>query len=222
MQAARDGYSVPCSHDSGNDRLPHPSRRPGRGAGHRDQPLARRRHRRREGDPGLRQRLRAALLRRARVGRRSAPAAGRRPHVALRGGRQRGDRLGRDRRSLAARRGPRRPHRRARAREPGRAARRGSDRRPLSRDGAGPGVGHRDPGDLHAVRHRSRLRPRHPHAHRRRGPGHDRLPLRPGPGRRGRPRAPQPSTATPTSRSRRSSRTSPSRPTTSAASGAYM
>ena len=56
-------------------------------------------------------------------------------------------------------------------------------------DGAGPGLGHRDPGDLHPVRHRRRLRARHPHADRRRGPGHDRLPLRPGTGRRGRPRA---------------------------------
>ncbi len=42
------------------------------------------------------------------------PQPGRRPHVALRGGRQRGDRRGRPRRD-AARRGARRPHRRARS-----------------------------------------------------------------------------------------------------------
>ena len=42
--------------------------------------------------------------------------------------------------------------RRARARAPGRAARRGHDRRALPRVQAGPGVGHPDAGDLHALR----------------------------------------------------------------------
>ena len=52
-----------------------------------------------------------------------------------------------------------------------------------------PVSGHPHPGDLHAVRHRRRLRARHPHPARRRGPGHDRLPVRPGPRRGRRPRA---------------------------------
>ena len=75
-------------------------------------------------------------------------------------------------------------HRRARARAPGRAARRGDDRRALPRAQAGAGVGHRDAGDLHAVRLGGRVRARHAPARRRRGPGHDRLPVRAGAGRR--------------------------------------
>ena len=53
-----------------------------------------------------------------------------------------------------------------------------------------PGVRPDDAGDLHALRHRRRLRARHPHPDRRPGPGHDRLPLRAGDGGRPRPRAP--------------------------------
>ena len=87
------------------------------------------------------------------------------------------------------------PHRRAGARAPGGPARRGHDRRPLPGDRHRPGIRHPHPGDLHALRHRGRLRARHPHAHRRRGPGHDRLPLRPGAARRPRPRAPRRATA---------------------------
>ena len=75
-----------------------------------------------------------------------------------------------------------------------------------------------DPGDLHPVRHRGRLRARHPHPDRRRGPGHDRLPLRPGAGRRGARASGSPTTASPPTRSSASSRPSRSPPTTSAAS----
>ena len=100
-----------------------------------------------------------------------------------------------------ARRGARRPHRRARARAPGRPARRGHDRRPLPGDRPHPGLGPPHPGDLHPVRHRRRLRARHPHPDRRRGPGHDRLPLRPGPGRPTAPASASPPTASPTTRS---------------------
>ena len=90
------------------------------------------------------------------------------------------------------RRGARRPDRRAGPRAPGRAARRGRGSPPaIRRPSPTPASGPRDPGDLHPVRHRGRLRARHPHADRRRGPGDDRLPLRPGAGRRPRPRAPR-------------------------------
>ncbi len=54
-----------------------------------------------------------------RVLRRPQPAAGRRPHVALRGDRRRGDRRGRPRRGLQGR-GAGRPRRREGARAPGR------------------------------------------------------------------------------------------------------
>ena len=101
--------------------------------GNPGEPVARRRHRRREGRPGLGQRRRAALSRQPRVLRRPQPAAGRRPHVALRGGRRRGDRRGRARRGLP-RRDARRPHRRAGPRAPARPARRGLSRRPLPGD----------------------------------------------------------------------------------------
>ena len=83
-----------------------------------------------------RRRLGPALLRRVRVLRRSQPEAGRRPHVPLRGGRQRGDRRVGPRR-VAEGRTPRRRHRRARPRPPGRHARRGLPRGPLPRDRAG-------------------------------------------------------------------------------------
>ena len=53
----------------------------------------------------------------------------------------------------------------------------------------------RDAGDLHPLRHRGRLRARHPHADRRPGPGDDRLPLRPGDGRRARRASGSPSRA---------------------------
>ena len=80
-------------------------------------------------------------------------------------------------------------------------ARRGDDRRPLPGDGPDPGLGPPHPGDLHAVRHRGRLRARHPHPDRRRGPGDDRLPLRPGAGRRRARASGSPPTASPTTRS---------------------
>ena len=103
-------------------------------------PLARRRDRRREGHPDRRARRRAAVLRQARVLRRSRAAAEGRAHVALRGGRQRGDRRGRRSASAAFRaEDARRAHRRARARAPGRAARRGDDRGALPRAQAGAG-----------------------------------------------------------------------------------
>ena len=117
------------------------------------------------------------------------PQAGRRPHVALRGGRQRGDRRRRAR-GAPARRGAGRPHRRARPRAPGGPARGGHDRRPLPGDRPDPRLGPANAGDLHPVRHRRRVPARHPHPHRRRGTGDDRLPLRPGPSDRPRPRAP--------------------------------
>ena len=74
----------------------------------------------------------------------------------------------------------RRAHRRARARAPGRAARRGDDRGALPRAQARAGLGHRDAGDLHAVRLRGRVRARHAPARRRRRAGHDRVPVRAG------------------------------------------
>ena len=136
-------------------------------------------------------RRRVPLPRRPRVLRGPQPRAGRRPHVPLRGGRQRGDRHRRPRRGAPGR-GPGRPHRRARPRAPGRPPRRGEDRGPLPRDRPGPGLRPAHPGALHPLRHRRLLRTRHPHPHRRRGPGHDRLPLRPGPGRGRRPRSASP------------------------------
>ena len=93
-----------------------------------------------------------------------------------------------------------------------------TDRRPLSGDGVHPGLGHRDPGDLHPVRDRGRLRARHPDPDRGRGPGDDRLPLRPGAARRLRPRAAGRRRLRRATRSSASSRPSPSPPTTSAGS----
>ena len=69
-----------------------------------------------------------------RVLRRPQPAAGRRPHVPLRGDRRRGDRRGRARRGLQGR-GARRPRRPEGARAPGRPARRGLGHRALPGDG---------------------------------------------------------------------------------------
>ena len=164
------------------------------------------------------QRRRAALPRRARVLRRPQPAAGRRPHVALRGGRERGDRRGR------ARRGASRP-RRSPPTSPSASASARAACAPRSRSRA------RYP---ETSRRRSRActtqeiytlfgtavasERGHAHAVGVAGAGHDRLPVRPGAGRRPRPRAAASSTASPTTRSSASSRPSRSPPTTSAAS----
>ena len=100
-------------------------------------------------------------------------------------------------------------HRRARARAPGRAARRGHDRRALPRAQAGARVGHPDAGDLHAVRLGGRVRARHAPARRRRGAGHDRLPVRAAARRRRARASAWPTTASPTTRSSASSRRVP-------------
>ena len=167
--------------------------------------------------PGRRRRL---LLRGAGVLRRPQPAPGRRPHVALRGGGQRRHRRGGARRD-PARRGARRPYRGPRSRAAGGPARRGDDRRPLSRDGRDPGLGPSHSGDLHAVWNGGRLRARHPHPDRRRGPGDDRLPLRPGAGQRAALASGWPPKASPTTRSSVCSRPFRWPPTTSAASARF-
>ena len=158
------------------------------------------------------------LLRRARVLRRPRPAPGRRPHVPLRGDRQRGDRR---RRSWSRRCAPRSSPRRS----PSRCASASTGMRAEVTIAARypetvptPVSGTRHAGDLHAVRHRGRLRARHPHADRGRGPGHDRLPLRPGAARRPLARAPRRRRLHRRRRSSASSRPSRSPPTTSAGS----
>ena len=186
-------------------------------AGDAGQPLAGRRDRGREGDPGQGRRRREPLLRRVRVLRRPQPAAGRRPHVPLRGDRRRGDRRGRAGRGLQGR-GAGRPRRREGARAPGRAAGRGLGHRPLPGDGHDPGERQEHPGDLRPLRHRGRLRAGHPDADRGPGPGHDRLPLRPGDGRRALARTARRRGLRAPRRSSASSTSSRSPPTTSAAS----
>ena len=149
--------------------------------------------------------------------RRPQPAAGGRPHVALRGDRQRGDR----RRSSSTRPCAPRSWRRgspSRSAAPGGPPRRGDDHRPLPADGDRAGVGARDAGDLHALRDRGRLRARDPHAHRGRGPGDDRLPVRAGACSPAALASGSTTTASPTTRSSASSPPFPSRPTTSAGS----
>ena len=94
---------------------------------------------------------------------------------------QRGDRRRRPRRG-AARRGAGRAHRRECVERQGGPAREVKIA-PATRRRAHAGLRHPHPGDLHPLRHRRRLRPRHPPPDRRRGPGHDRLPVRPGAGR---------------------------------------
>ena len=153
----------------------------------RDLALARRRDRRGEGHPRPR---RAALLRQARVLRR--PRGRTRRARTCRASRR--SSTTRSARSSSASRAFRAEqlaaaHRRARARAPGRAPRRGDDRGPLPRAQAGAGVGDPDPGDLHAVRLGRGHRSRHAPPGRRRRAGHDRLPVRPGARRRRRPRA---------------------------------
>ena len=183
------------------------------------QPLARRRDRRREGHPHQPGRRRAALLRAARVLRRPRPAAEGRAHVALRGGRQRGDRRGRSsaRRPSRPRRSPQHIAERVRDRQGARRAEvtiaaRYPEHKPA------PVSRHPDAGDLHALRLGGRLRARHAPADRRRRAGHDRLPVRAGARRRQRARAARGRRLRPTTRSSGSSSTSPSRRTTSAAS----
>ena len=141
-----------------------------------------------------------------------------RAHVALRGGRQRGDRRGRARRGDLPRREPRAAHRRAGARPPGRPARGGHDRRPLP--GAQAGAGLRRPTQeiytLYGMAVAGRAR--HAPAGRRRRPGHDRLPVRAAARRRRGARSACWTRASPTPRSTASSTPCRSRPTTSAAS----
>ena len=163
------------------------------------------------------ERQRAALLRRARVLRGPRPGAEGRAHVALRGGRERGDRRGRARRGVQGG-DARLAHRRARARPPGRLPRRGDDRRALPGEQARAGLGRADAGDLHAVRVGGGVRARHAPAGRRAGAGHDRLPVRAGDGDASARRSGCARTASPTTRSPASSRRCRWPPTTSAAS----
>ena len=109
-------------------------------------------------------------------------------------------------------------HRRARARPPGRAPRRGHDRRALPRAQAGAGLRHPDAGDLHAVRLRGRVRARHAPARRRRRPGHDRVPVRAGARRRQRRASASPADGFDDDEIERIFEPSPSPRTTSAAS----
>ena len=162
--------------------------RPGAPPRDAGEPLPRGRDRRREGGPHPLERQRAALLRGARVLRRSRPGSEGRAHVALRGGRERGDRRGDPQRGLQGRDAGH-PHRRARPRPPGGQPRRGDDRGALPGAQADPRLGSADAGDLHAARLGRRVRARNASAGRRRGPGHDRLPVRSGARDRPRPRA---------------------------------
>ena len=184
----RNGVDYPERKDGAHNDPRH-RRRPGLGAHRPRLALARRRHQRREGHPDRRTRRRAALLRQARLLRRPRAQAEGRAHVALRGGRQRRHRRGRARRERLQGRAAGPAHRRAGARAPGRPARRGDDRRALSRAQAGAGVGHPDAGDLHALRLGGRLRARHAPPRRRRRPGDDRVPVRAGARRRALARA---------------------------------
>ena len=193
-------------------------RRPGTAPGGPRQPVARRRDRRREDRPHPPERRGAALLRAPGVLRRPRPAPEGRAHVALRGGRQRGHRRGRPRRGDLQGRGAGPAHRRARARAPGRRARRGHGRGALPRAQARAGLRDPDAGDLHALRLGGRLRHRHAPARRRRRAGHDRLPLRPA-ARHGRLARAAARRRLQRGRGRADlRRTSPSRRTTSAAS----
>ncbi len=104
----------------------------------------------------------------------------------------------------------------ARARAPGRPARRGQRRGALPGAQARAGLGHPDPGALHAARVAVCHRARHPPADRRHRPGHDRVPVRAGAGRRrARASAWRPTASAPR-RSSGSSTRSRSPPTTSA------
>ena len=142
------------------------------------------------------------------------PQPGRRPHVPLRGGHQRGDRRSVLAESLKAEHPPPgSPSASATARA-GCAPR--SRCRPLPRDGPSPSAASRRRRSTRPPAPRS-LGRRHAHLDRRPGPGHDRLPCAQELIASGaRERLPKPATAR-TSRARSSS-SSPSPPTTSAAS----
>ncbi len=133
------------------------------------------------GEPGAEQ----LLPRRARVLRRPRTRAEGRAHVALRGGRQRGDRRGRLSSGSALRaEAARAADRRARPRAPRSAPRRGHDHGALPGAQAGAGQRHHDAGDVHALRLGGRQRARHAATRRRHCAGDDRLPVRAGAGRR--------------------------------------
>ena len=187
----RIAYPVRHGRRSRPARSRDPSRRPGRTPSDRGQPLARRRtgvekvirvkRRRRDGETPLPRRASSA----------SSTSTRGRPASTCRASRRSSTR--RSTRSSSARRcAPRSlaAHIAERVRE-----RQGGLRAEVTITARypetvhDPGLRPPDPGDLHPLRHRGRLRARHPHADRRRGPGHDRLPLRAGDGRRPRPRA---------------------------------
>ena len=169
---------------------------------HAREPLARRRDRRREGHPDPARTAREQLFYAelecfVDLG----PAPEGRAHVALRGGRQRGDRRGGPRRGLQGRDARRStsPSACATARTALRAEVTIAARYPEHK--LAPVSGSRDAGDLHAVRLGGGVGARHAPADRRRGPGHDRLPVRAGAGdRRARASGWRP-TASPTTRS---------------------
>ena len=119
-----------------------------------------------------------AVLRPPGLLRRSRAAPEGRPHVPLRGGRQRRDRRGHPHRERVPGRDAGPAHRREGPRPPGRPAGRGAHRGALPGAEAGAGERDRHAGDLHAARGRRGERGGHPPAHRRDRPGHDRLPVR--------------------------------------------
>ena len=184
------------------------------------EPLAGRRHRRREGHPHPAGRASSCSSPGFECFVDLGPRPEGRAHVALRGGRQRGDRRGRARRGGVPRRDAREHIAELVRDRQGAAPRRGHDRGALPRAQAGAGLRHPDPGDLHAATGR-RWRPSAARAGSSASPapGHDRLPVRPGARRRPRARAPAERRLRRRARSSGSSRPSRSPPTTSAASG---
>jgi hypothetical protein len=126
--AGRPLYPVRRDEYHGTQRPRHHDRRPGEFAERRAEPLPRRRDRRREDHPAPPRRLRAAVLSPLRVRRRARIGPEGRPHVALRGGGQRGDRRGRPRRLPVPGRGAGRAHRAVGAIVRARGARRSRSR----------------------------------------------------------------------------------------------